>query len=182
MTEKREREELRDEARAREESESEVAAREAPEVADGASTEIGKVVERGAVETTKPGPSSEKRRRLELAAVFGAFALVGIGFLVASPSLRPKGEPTARTMKDLTILREAGLAHRRQHPDDCPTPLALVAEKQLSTEAALEDAWGETLRLDCNEQTGDVEVRSSGADRQWWTADDLGIPASATKR
>jgi hypothetical protein len=175
MTEKSEREESREEGRAREGTEPE---QEPAETAPPSETVAAELPARAPKASTSP----EKRRRLELMAVFGGFALLGIGFVVASPSLRPKGEPTARTMKDLTTLREAGLAYRREHPTDCPTPLALVAEKQLSTEANLEDAWGETLRLDCNEQTGDVEVRSSGADREWWTADDLGIPASATKR
>ncbi len=183
MTEKGEREGSRDEGRAREGTEPEQALAGTDSVADEVATQPAHDEPAEPPGTaSKTRPSSEKRKRFELVAVFGVFALVGIGFLVASPSLRPKGEPTARTMKDLTTLREAGLAYRREHPKDCPTPLSLVAEKQLSTEANLEDAWGETLRLDCNEQTGDVEVRSSGADREWWTSDDLGIPASATKR
>lgn len=183
MTEKGEREGSRDEARDREGTEPEQALVEPEQVAEKSASETpNDEPAETPGKAPKASPPSEKRKRFELAAVFGAFALVGVGFLVASPSLRPKGEPTTRTMKDLATLREAGLAFRREHPKDCPTPLALIAEKQLSAEANLEDAWGETLRLDCNEQTGDVEVRSSGADLQWWTADDLGIPASATKR
>ncbi|HEX6242745.1 MAG TPA: prepilin-type N-terminal cleavage/methylation domain-containing protein [Polyangiales bacterium] len=63
---------------------------------------------------------------------------------------------------------------------ECPTLAQLEGSKLLRAGASLEDPWGMPYELSC--ETGEVDVRSSGPDRQRGSPDDLTLrsaPAGA---
>ena len=54
---------------------------------------------------------------------------------------------------------------------ECPTLAQLESSKLLRGGASLDDPWGTPYELSC--ETGEVDVRSSGPDRQRGSPDDL---------
>ena len=68
-------------------------------------------------------------------------------------------------------LLSAAQAWRAENTEGCPSVSALMEDGHLARSAAVDDTWGERLRLVCE---GDqLVVRSPGPDRKLGTPDDV---------
>jgi len=110
---------------------------------------------------------------IEIMIVVIIMAMIATGVAVAViPRFQASQIDAAKT--DVAAIRTAAQLYMVQNPGKCPTVEDLKTERYLDKNKRLVDPWDKEFVINCDGDSGDLEVFSTGPDMQEGGDDDIG--------
>lgn len=116
---------------------------------------------------------------MELGAALAAIALFGAGASWLVSSSQARHDSDAAVVHAQQLLKAAETWRDTSGSSGCPTVSQLRHERFLTSDAEVDDPWGNRYRIQCADDS--LEVRSVGKDGVAGTADDVQVPEARSR-